>query len=80
MPKGEATSPPTCKLCESQHWSYQGHQISMVEARARIIENPVLTRSKVVKPKKKKLTVLERKKEQGRKRALAKIQASTIHD
>lgn len=52
----------------------------MVEARARIIENPVLTRSKVVKPKKKKLTVLERKKEQGRKRALAKIQASTIHD
>lgn len=50
-------NPPTCMLCRSAHWSYQGHELARVEVgpivkslHVKPVTKPVTTRNSVQKP------------------------------
>lgn len=38
MPRGEQTKAPNCKLCGTEHWSYEPHSMKVVDSTARVVE------------------------------------------
>lgn len=52
MPKGEQTKSPLCKVCAESHWSYEGHKLGIIDAKAKVIEK--ITKPAVAAPVKRK--------------------------